>query len=202
MRNPRIAVVAPVYEYLPVLVPSLLAQSYHNWKAYICHDGPVKHTPMLPDFVRASTCGRVAFTCSEERMNCYGHNLREDMLKNPVLGTSDLVLITNGDNYYLPNFLQDMIQPFISSGKRKEDYPVAAYCGFMLHNYFGYPMMETGLECGKIDIGCMIVRTEIAREVGWPSYEHSSDWIYIEKIMSIFGADRIKKVDHQLLIHN
>ena len=54
-----------------------------------------------------------------------------------------------------------------------------------------------------IDIGCFIVRTALAKQVGFRDKTHNGDGTYVEDIVSRFGQTmRIGKLNKVLFVHN
>jgi hypothetical protein len=72
----------------------------------------------------------------------------------------------------------------------------------MLYNQIDYNIMNCTLQLGNIDCSCVMVRKDVACDVGWRSMEHSSDWIYFSDIIQKYGADKWIKVGGYLIVHN
>ena len=109
---------------------------------------------------------------------------------------SNYVLITNADNYYLPNYLAAMVTAFTQPNI------VAAYCASMLHSYLAWKTIPCRLALGYIDCGGVLVRKSVACDVGWRSFEHSSDWTYFSDILAKHPSEQWAKVEDVLFVHN
>lgn len=54
-----------------------------------------------------------------------------------------------------------------------------------------------------VDIGCFIVRTALAQEVGFRDKSHAGDGTFVEDLISRFGGSiRIGKLNKVLFVHN
>jgi hypothetical protein len=91
------------YGPLKVFVQSILNQTAGNWKLTVHHDGPDEEFERVMQSFSRESGGRISYKCSVSRHNDWGHSLRAEGLKSL---TSDYVLMTNGDNYYVPPFIQ------------------------------------------------------------------------------------------------
>ena len=70
----------------------------------------------------------------------------------------DFILITNADNYYVPDFLRQMMMAF-------EPEDVAVFCD-IVHSHRGWSVLGTSLQEARIDCGALLVRRNDAIEVG------------------------------------
>ena len=194
-----ILVIAPIYQYHPILLHSLIAQQCKDWRLLLIHDGP----PPIPllHHIKAMDDPRIDFRWTDERANQFGHNLREwgieiaksdDRYKHQdILG----ILHTNADNYYTPGFIGHARAVIMRN-------PVAAvYCD-CIHNYKKWLHLKTELKITCIDLGCMVIRADIAKKFGFPWREHSSDWTLFSKIIKEHGAEAIHKINGIHFVHN
>lgn len=147
---------------------------------------------------------RIDFRWTDERANQYGHNLREWGIKiakgdyiykggkaADILG----ILHTNADNYYAPGFIGRARNILMRN-------PVAAvYCD-CIHNYKGWLHLDVKLKVTFIDLGCMVIRADIAKQFGFPWREHSADWTLFSKIIEEYGEDAIHKFNGIHFVHN
>jgi hypothetical protein len=190
----RVLFIAPVYEYEPILVPSLRLQGHQDWQLLLIHDGPNRQG--LAERLRQLADPRIAYFETVKRYNDWGHSLRalalERVAAEPIVG--DFVVITNGDNYYCPGFVEQMLAGFT-------DDTIATYCR-MSHNHRNWNLIDTRLEHQFIDCGCVMVRRSAVLEVGWRSREHAADWVYVADLLHSFGAEQFRKVSQVLFVHN
>jgi len=189
-----VSFIIPIYDCYPVAVASILSQTYPNYEILLIHDGPmsIKTEEMLDDFRKHSNKIKVMKT--DKRYNDVGHTPRSYGLTR-VSEKSDLIVFTGADNYYIPKFLEYMVLPFTNSKV------LGAYCN-CLHNYWDWNLINTRLVFGSIDCGCFMVRTPIARKIGWKHRVHEADWLFIKEMLKIYGRGAISKVPKTLFIHN
>ena len=53
-----------------------------------------------------------------------------------------------------------------------------------------------------VDIGCFIVKTEIAKRVGFRDKSHNGDATYFEDLVTTGGVKHLRKIDQALFVHN
>ena len=151
---------------LKTLINSFQSQTSDDWKMIIVHDGPIDndlYQSLLKNKYLADE--RIVLLTTESRFDDYGHSLRNIILENYI--TTSWLLLTNGDNYYAPIFVQNMVDEI----NKDPDIYMVAYPA-VLHN-FGNPLepdrvynvaKEPHLSVGGIDMGQFIVRKEVASE--------------------------------------
>lgn len=190
----RVLFVAPAFQQFPVLVPSLLAQRYRNWRLLLIHDG--LDTGRFTDHVQHFDDPRIDYSVWPERLGEWGHAHRAWALEH-IAATQmpgDFIVITNPDNYYVPGFLDIMLRAFQSND-------VAVYCQH-LHNGCGWGLIDTTLREGTLDCGALMVRREAALSVGWRTRRYQADWDYASDLMQKYGRVAFRKVSRVLFVHN
>jgi hypothetical protein len=60
--------------------------------------------------------------------------------------------------------------------------------------------MNCNLLVNQIDIGCVVVKTEISKSVGFTSSSYSADWDYFNSILSLNPSTT--KINKILFVHN
>jgi hypothetical protein len=187
--NPLVSIICPVYNNYPVIVASMLAQTYTNWELHLVHDGP--DTTSIKKILPKDK--RITFEATEKHIGNWGHYIRRDWI-NKVTG--NYIVITNADNYHTPNYLESMLKGFTPS-------TIATYCSQMVHSYIQHGIINCKVKRGFIDCAGVMVKAYAAKEVGWQDVDnHSSDWTYFEDIVKRFGIDTFTKVEGCLLVHN
>jgi hypothetical protein len=190
----KVLVICPIYKSFPQIISSMINQTHKDWEMYLIHDGQADQK--LIDYVNFINDDRIKFIQTEQRLGNYGHYIRQKYLKELINVNADYLVITNGDNYHTPNCLDVMVKGFDST-------TVATYCESMVHSYIDWKIIECKLERGYIDCAGVMVRKNIACNVGWNDItSHSSDWTYFQDIAAINGWQNFKKVNGCLLIHN
>jgi len=192
----NIEFIIPTYnrvDHLITLVGSLMAQSNPNWKAHIIADCPSddiqNRIKRVVDFFNDK---RIKLTILPERYNDWGHTPRQYGLNN---ATEEWVLMTGEDNYYVPEFVDLMLV----EGKNQH----FVYCN-MVHNWVDrdYIAVNTKLNLGAIDIGCFIVKRNMAQKIKLRVNEEWADWYFVEEFMNKFKHANFKKVNKVLYVHN
>lgn len=192
--NKKVAVICPIYQCFPQIISSMITQTYKHWELYLIYDGVAEQ--YIHDYVKFYNDDRIKFIETGERVGNYGHPIRQKYLNELKNSDAEFVVVTNGDNYHTPNYLQNLINGFDAD-------TIATYCETMVHNYFGWSTIQVSLNCGYIDCACVMVRKEHACNVGWnDTVSHTADWKYFEDIANTYGWDKWKKVNGCLLIHN
>lgn len=195
----KVVVICPIYNMYPLIIPSLICQTYTNWELLLINNG--REINGLDTIVKGYNDSRVKFMIYPTQTGNYGHPLRAWALKSirakTLSADADYVVITNADNYYTPTFIQYMLNGFRS----KQDV-VACYCSDMVHSYLDWATQPCWLERGHIDCGGVMIRKDIACSVEWRSMEHSSDWIYFNDIIQKYGANKWEKIKGTLFVHN
>ena len=192
-KDAKVLFIAPIYNYYPILVHALQAQTHDNWELLLVHDGP--NDLGLAATVAAFNDERIDYSETALRHNDWGHSLRRGALERIAQEKSgDYIVVTNADNYYAPGFTSLMLNAF-------EDDTVAVYCD-AAHSYRTWRLLNTRVTLGSIDCGCVMVRREEALAIGWTSTESAADWVYIDALASAYGLDRFLKLPRPLFVHN
>lgn len=193
---PRILFIAPVFRQYPVLITALREQRNPEWQLMLIHNGADDSDVAL--IVDRFADSRILYSASASWGGDWGHGLRDWALREVELRPIDceFIVVTNADNYYVPGFIDLMLDAF-----RAESGLVGVYCQ-MLHNYWDWRVIDSELQCGRIDCGCVMVTREAAISVGWPSRHAEADWDYINGIVRRYGHERLKKVHRILFVHN
>ena len=191
-------IIAVTYNQLEILkcfINSIKSQTSQNWKLTIIHDGPNEELKKELTLEKYLDGEKITFIEYPYRTENYGHLLRKWALEN--LELNDYVLITNGDNYYTPNMIEEV-------GKRSEDLIyfdlVHSHKTKVNHNQHTYGYMNSILQSSHIDIGNVVVKSELAKKVGFNSTRFAADWDYIESILDYHPS--IYKIEKILFVHN
>jgi hypothetical protein len=201
----KVTIIATIYNSYPQIISSLICQTHKEWHLFLIHDGP--NSTGLKKMVEDANDNRITYIEMEERKNVWGHNLRqwalEEIAAAKMALDSEFIVISNADNYYCPIFLEQMLKGFKPGIK-------VTYCSAFLHSYLTpqpngnhhYGPIASRLELGYIDCGSIMVRKEVACDVGWRSMLIYSDWEYINDIIQKYGKKSFNIVLGTLFIHN
>ena len=193
-----IDIVAVTYgqnEVLKCFINSIKSQTSDKWKLTIIHDGP---NPELMNELSSEgylVNDKVVFIQHPNRINDYGHSLRKWAVENVV--TNEYLLITNADNYYTPNMVEEVLT-------RDEDLIyfnlIHSHGNRNNNNKSTYGFMDSKLICGFVDMGNVVVKSNISKKVGFNSTEFAADWIYFDEIIKL-GVTQYK-INKVLFVHN
>jgi glycosyltransferase involved in cell wall biosynthesis len=192
----KIEFVIPTYsrtELLFTIVCSILAQTNQNWTIHIVGDNiPQNNLDRLNSFLNVINDDRIKFTNLPDRYNDWGHTPRNYGVEH---ATSEWVIMTGEDNYYCPEFVEEMLQQ--SNGQH------FVYCD-MVHNWMNkeYIPIKSKLELGFIDIGCFMVKTNMAKKIKLNVKEEWADWYFVLDFVKKYEHAKINKVNKILYVHN
>jgi hypothetical protein len=188
----KVTFICTIFNSYPQIISSLLLQTHKNWELILIHDGPSENgmRSYIPDDAR------IKYIETDNRIGNWGHKYRQWALESLELG--DYVTITNADNYYVPVFIEYMLRGF-----KKSHTAVATYCESMVHSYKAWDVIKCKFERGFIDCGGVMVKADIAKEIGWRiTDEHSADWVYFSDIASKYSQRNFIPVKGALFVHN
>ncbi len=197
---PTIEIIAVTYQQpgpLRVLVQSFLNQTAANWKLTVIHDGPSTEFDAMMEAYAADP--RVKFWSTATRHNDWGHSLRDEGIKR---ATGDYLLQTNGDNYYVPRFVE-----FVNAKIEAHDPDVVIFNMVHSHDRPGgmplpaYSAFTTEFRSARLDIGAAVVRTSIAKAVGFTGRKADADQAYFAAIHDK-GPPVVAKIERILFVHN
>lgn len=123
-----------------------------------------------------------------------GHHTRGPGIKAV---TADFVTLTNSDNYYVQGFLSRALPEL------KDD--VGFLYWNVVNNLWRWSNYQgSRLQRGHIDLSAAAVRTDVAKEVGFPFRNYDGDWDYFEACLKIVRAKKLRVVflDETLGVHN
>lgn len=188
------------YRNIPVLIHSFLAQTIQNFKLLILHDGYDEEMNVLLMEYKAKYPNHIDYVFTPTRHNDYGHSLREIGIR---LADTPYLLLTNDDNYYCPIFLEQMLQAL-------QTHQADIVLCDMIHSHNNpgghlqppYSLLKTMPSPGSVDIGCFIVKTDLAKRVGFRDKGHDGDATYFADLTQNSPQIRIAKVNQVLFIHN
>ena len=193
-KQPRLTIVVVTYQQeltLDCLLKSLVCQTLHNFKVLVIHDGPSQTTPSIVSACSRERPGLFEYLETPNRFNDFGHSLRRVGIEKA--GT-EFILLTNGDNYYSPRFVEFMFEAIDKHGLD------IAFCD-MIHSYT-YGLLRTRPFRNYIDVGCFIAKTAAAKSVGFRDKSFTGDATYFEDLLSNLPAPVVGKVAKVLMVHN
>jgi hypothetical protein len=211
--TPLVLFICPTFDAFPVIVSSLMAQTYTKWRLLLIDDNDQSDpTTRLAGIrtrgiVEATGDPRITYLKRPRSPNggMWGHPHRRwalvELGAGRIAPEATHLIITNADNYYLPPFLATLV-----AALKRHPEAVAAFGGAMLHKGSREPkhlQIDCRLERGYIDCGGVLLEKKVACSVKWPSFDHSSDWEYFQEILRKHGgASKWVKAEGLLFVHN
>ena len=202
----RLTVVVVTYRQpqpLLCLLMSLSCQTCRNFDIIVLHDGPDPATrDAVATFRAIDEAMPIQYVESAVRHNDWGHSLRQIGID---MASGDHVLITNGDNYYVPRLVEyafDAIERHeldVALWDMVHSHPNAG--GMKLHAYspfVTYPLRR------RLDIGAFMVNASLAKAAGFKDRSHDADASYFEDVLRARpGAPlNVGKIHRTLMTHN
>ena len=183
---------------LRIFLSSLIVQTNPLWKCILMHDGPWDML-LLTELEKEYEDPRIVFKNTETRENCYGHNLRDLMLENFI--NTEYLMFQNADNYLVPKAIELSI-------KEMQESNLNFLIFNCLHNYAGhwwglpdYIALNVAPQTGHCDMGSFVIKTDLAKKVGFKSRAFHADGIFIDSVMAT--KPQWKKLDQSvLMVHN
>lgn len=192
----KIEFIIPTYarvNHLITIIGSLMAQSNPNWTAHVVADCPPEEIQdAMRTIVEFFNDDRIKLTILPERHNDWGHTPRQYGLDN---ATEEWVVMTGEDNYYVPHFVDIMLE------ESKNQHFV--YCD-MVHNWTNkqYIPILSKLQLGKIDIGSFMTKTNMAQKIKLKKEHEWADWFFVQEFQNKYKMAKYKKVNRVLYVHN
>jgi len=193
-KQPRLTIVVATYQQelaLDCLLKSLVCQTLQSFKVLVIHDGPSQTTPSIVSACSRERPGLFEYLETPNRFNDFGHSLRAVGIEK---ASTEFILLTNGDNYYSPRFVEFMFEAIDKHGLD------IAFCD-MVHSYT-YGLLRTRPFRNYIDLGCFIAKTAAAKSVGFRDKSFSGDATYFEDLLNNLSAPVVGKVAKVLMVHN
>lgn len=196
----KVLFICPIFDMYPQIISSLICQTHKNWELLLIHNGPCDNN--LRGIVNSYEDKRVTFIEYPEQTGKWGHPLRRWALNEVKEGRlcrdADFLVVTNADNYHVPSYCDYLLKGF-----NRKHTTVATYCENMVHNYKAWQVIPCRLHLGYIDCAGVMVKKDIACEVGWRDVDgHSSDFTYFSDIAAKYGPSNFVPVKGCLLVHN
>ncbi len=176
------------------LIDCLLVQTDPRWDLIIMHDGI--GSDKIHEVVGLYNDLRVNFYETPYRMQQFGHPMRKAYLDSIDGDVQDFILMTNDDNYYVPVFVELML-------KVCNDRTGFVYCD-AVHSHFQYDILRTEIKVDRIDVGSFMVRSDVARKIGFNHFEFNGDGMYAEECANYCRANNLEVayIPKCLFIHN
>lgn len=192
----KIEFIIPTYNrvsHLITILGSLQSQSNPNWTAHVVADCPPEDIQeQLKTIIAFFNDPRLKLSILPERHNDWGHTPRQHGLDN---ATEEWVIMTGEDNYYVPEFVDIMLE----EGKNHH----FVYCD-MVHNWVNrdYIPLQSRLELGRIDIGNFMCKTNMGKKIKLKKDQEWADYYFVQDFENKYKIAKYKKVNKILYVHN
>jgi hypothetical protein len=201
-------IVAVTYNHgrkLNIFCDSLLEQyvPLDEWHCTILHDGSLLSRDAQANISSQDTQSRMQKYIDEypdnfsvvfnaERTNIWGHDLRDLGLQQ---ASALYVHITNVDNQYNYGWLQ-RVHPAL----RREGPDLLLWN--ISHSYREFELFVPELRGGQIDFCNYIMRTSIAKELGFPWRNFEADSAHISEFVSRYPSAKVHRMPAIFSTHN
>lgn len=192
----KINIICVAYERpvrMRILIDCILTQTNPNWQLYIVYDG--KAPRKIRKIMELYADDRILMVESEIRNQNYGHPNRKWMLDR-LPSNTDFVLMTNDDNYYVPKFVEYMLNECAPDVGM-------VYCD-TVHSHASYDINYSELRENHIDMGAFIVRQDVAKEAGFNYICFNADGKYAVECAETCKKKGLKivHINKAIFVHN
>ena len=170
------------------MLASLVAQSNDNWIATIVVDDEENDT--IKSVVSKFETNKIKYIFTNKRYNDWGHTPREIGKQQ---ATGDYIVMTGDDNYYVPVFVQELMN--VVSNK-----PGMVYWD-MVHNHYDYSYFKCSPYISYIDMGAFATRKDLAQQLELTK-GYAADGQFVVDFREKFKDEEIIKIEKVLFVHN
>ena len=193
-------VVSVAWNQLPLVkshIAAFKAQYSQRFRLTVLHDGSPD-----PGFVdelvgERYLGGNVRLLATTQRFNDWGHSLRDIALRELV--SLPWTLLTNADNYYTPEFVQQTEERAMKGGK------LDVVMWNLAHNHHNHRYIKTEFALCKVDMGAFMTKTALARNIGFNHRNAEADGYFVEEIkmrLKHTGGVLLYHFDKLFMVHN
>ena len=189
-------VIIPTYsriEPLRCMLASLMAQTDGDWTANVIIDNEMGNTTsIMHDLLmfHIEYNKRIQISFSGKRYNDFGHTPREIGKQQ---STADYCLLTGDDNYYTPNFVEELKKAAVNK-------PGMIYWD-MVHSHYNYQFFECHPHTHQIDMGAFATRNDLAKQIKLGT-RMQADGDFVEEFNVKFPFEKKVKINKILFVHN
>ncbi len=173
---------------LKCMLASLVAQTNPDWGAHVVIDNPEDEDNVK--LVESFNDPRIRWSKMDKRYNDWGHTPRE---YGKQKSEAKYIIMTGDDNYYTPNFLQEIsVLCNVEVGMVYWD---------MVHSHYNYAYFKCVPAGGQIDMGAFATRRDLAQQIELGT-DYAADGWFVEQFKQKFPIENISKINKVLFVHN
>lgn len=173
---------------LRAMLASLVAQTNPDWGAHVVIDNHEDEDNVK--LVESFADPRIRWTKMDKRYNDWGHTPRE---YGKQKSEAKYIIMTGDDNYYTPNFLQEIsVLCNVEVGMVYWD---------MVHSHYNYAYFKCVPAGGQIDMGAFATRRDLAQQI-YLGTDFAADGWFVEQFKQKFPTENIAKINKVLFVHN
>ncbi len=173
---------------LKCMLASLVAQTNPDWGAHVVIDNPEDENNVK--LVESFNDPRIRWSKMDKRYNDWGHTPRE---YGKQKSEAKYIIMTGDDNYYTPNFLQEIsVLCNVEVGMVYWD---------MVHSHYNYAYFKCVPAGGQIDMGAFATRRDLAQQIELGT-DYAADGWFVEQFKQKFPIENISKINKVLFVHN
>ena len=173
---------------LKCMLASLVAQTNPDWGAHVVIDNPEDEDNVK--LVESFSDPRIRWSKMDKRYNDWGHTPRE---YGKQKSEAKYIIMTGDDNYYTPNFLQEIsVLCNVEVGMVYWD---------MVHSHYNYAYFKCVPAGGQIDMGAFATRRDLAQQIELGT-DFAADGWFVEQFKQKFPIENISKINKVLFVHN
>ncbi len=184
---------------LDVFCASLLLQTSPDWTCEIWHDGEWDDEALrIANRYADMSDGRITLMFTDERNQQYGHISRRIALDGLQCDDGDFVLISNCDNYAIP----DLTKQVLDAVKGRDNVGLVYFD--IAHSHCKWKHHKSELKEGGIDMTACAIRADIAKRIGFRWTHYSADGRYIAECAGLASRMGLcaAHIENILFVHN
>ena len=174
-------------------ISCLCVQSDKNWTLNVVSDGETRDIAKIQEIFKSFE--NIRYTTLEKNYRDWGHTPRNVGVQ---MCEEEWVVMTGNDNYYVPHFVGKVRNEIVKNNELN-----FVYCD-MLHNAYDYKFFDCSPATHRIDMGNMITRTKLTKEVPLDVTKLDADGFFVREYTNRYctNPNQIKKIDSVLYVHN
>lgn len=170
------------------MLASLVAQTSENWIATVIVDDVENN--IVKNIITKFDTDKIKILFTGQRFNDWGHTPREIGKQQ---SNADYIIMTGDDNYYVPVFVQELINVLNTN-------PGMVYWD-MVHNHFDYSYFICSPFVSHIDMGAFATRRDLAHQIEL-NKTYCADGQFVIDFRNKFPNEEIIKISKILFVHN